>query len=252
MHTFSLGLEIQTSRQQGQDDGVSTEADSIKNVTRTKAYKRGYGSLARGRGPRDWVRDDRRKSAMENIRSIVARINKNSLFNKTRSASDGRGNGLYNEAALDELKMFEAKYEASLKNFGGHNQQSVDADEYDDGMDLGADVVEELDDGKGRSSSTLPHNIDTWESSHVNHVEDEKQDVVEDEKRDVVEEADNDASDLYEETLPDPKNSRVESHSQRAEGQPARKLIPESRPKKKPPKNRKVSGNCISFHMNNQ
>lgn len=180
---------------------------------------------------------------MDNIRSIVARINNKSFFNKSRSASGDRGNGLHNDAGRDELKMFEAKYEASLKNHGGHNQQSEDADEYDDGMEFVGDVLEDLDDGKERSSSTIPRSTDTVESSHANRVEDEK--------RDVVEEADSDASDLYEETPPDPKSSGVESHSQRTEGQPARRLIPESRTKKKP-KNRKVAGNCISFHVYNQ
>lgn len=266
IYTLCLGVEISTH--QAQDDDISMDADFFKNVTRTKASKHlkfGNGSFARGRGSRDRVkrRDEdealrqARDGSVENIRAIMKNLNRKSLFNKTRGFWNRQGNSLYNEAGRKELIMFEAKYKASLKNVRGskdvpddaderNHEALVDADEYDDGMDLRADVVEELDDagidGRERAASTIPRAIDTWDSSHVDHVEDEKQDV--------VEEADNDASDLYsEETPTDPQNSSVLHNSKRAssvEVRPARRLIPEKRRPgaKKKPKNQKPLGNC--------
>lgn len=268
---YSLCSGVETSRHQTQDNDISMDVEVHANVTRTKAFKglkSGRGSSKSGRYTQDLVKDDGRRDAdykeealrraqdgsVDNIRSTVGNIKNKSLFDESRSVSDHQGNGLYNEAGRNELKMFEAKYEASLKNIKGSkeilgaNQQSgdadernreapVDADEYDDGMDLRADVVEELDDAgpEGKTRSARPHTIDTWESSHVNLVEDEKQDV---------EEADKGSSDSNsEETLSDPQISRVI-----AERQPARRLIPRPGSKKKP-KHRKVSGNCNSFHI---
>ncbi|KAH6780412.1 transmembrane protein [Perilla frutescens var. hirtella] len=270
----SKGLEI--SRHQAQDDYISSNVDFRMNVTRTKASKDlkfGHESSAHGRDSRDWDKDDRRRDEayrkvalgkaqdvfVDNIRSTMANINNKSLFNLSHVVLDHQGNGLYNEAGRNELKMYEAKYEASLKNISGSkdmlgdNQQSEDADEknreaigdvdeYDDGVDLRADVVEELDDagpdGKDRSASTIPLTIDTWESSHVNHVEDEKQDIVEE-----VDKASTDSNSV--ETIPNPQNSTVGYHSKQAKGQPARRLIPEKRSSsRKKPKHRKVSGTC--------
>lgn len=252
---YSLCSGLETSRHRTQDDDISKDADFHPNVTRTKALKglkSGLGSSKSGRYSHDLVKDDRKRDAdykEEALRrardvSVDNRNMKNkSLLDEFHGVSDHQVNGLYNEAGRSELKMFEAKYEASLKNtkgsskeIHGDNQQSgdADADEYDDGMDLRTDVVEELDEAgpEGKARSARPHTIDTWESSHVSLVEDEKQDA--------VEEADKGSSDSNsEETLSDPLISRVI-----AERQPVRRLIPQSRPKKKP-KHRKVSGNCI-------
>lgn len=258
---------MEISIHQAQDDDTSTDADFLKNVTRTKAskyLKLGSGS-SRGRGSRDRGKDAKmrdenealrqtRDGSVENIRSIMKNIKRKSILN-------GSDRGLYKEGERNELIMFEAKYKASLKNIKGSNdvldddqlsdeKPLVDADEYDDGLDLSADVVEELDDagrdGTDRAASTiLPQSIDTWDSSHM--------DLVEDEKQDVIEEADKDSSDLNsQETLPHPQNASGQYNSKRTrptEGQTAHRLIPEKRrpDSKKKPKNRKPQGNCTSF-----
>ncbi|XP_042008413.1 probable hexosyltransferase MUCI70 isoform X1 [Salvia splendens] len=262
---------VEISIHQAQDDDISTDADFLKNVTRTEAskyHKLGNGSFSRGRDSRDRGKDAKmrdenealrqtRDGSVENIRSIMKNIKRKSLFN-------GSHRGLYKEGEHNELIMFEAKYKASLKNVKGSKdvvgddqlsdeKPLVGADEYDDGLDLRADVVEELGDaghdGTDRATSTiLPHSIDTWDSSHL--------DLVEDEKQDVVEEADKDSSDLNsEETLPHPQNASDQFNSKRtrpAEGQPVRRLIPEKRrsDSKKKPKNRKPPSACQMEIMN--
>lgn len=115
---------------------------------------------------------------------------KKSLTAKSRKDLDHRGNGLYNEAGRNELKMYEAEYEASLKTIGqskGHGvveQQSHDAgtgnenkmvdsdDEYDDGIDLQDARTEDDDDitqdDTDHSIATSLHDLDGKDSS-VSH-----------------------------------------------------------------------------------
>ncbi|XP_042006360.1 probable hexosyltransferase MUCI70 [Salvia splendens] len=153
-----------------------------------------------------------RDGSVENIHSIMKNIKRKSIFN-------GSHRGLYKEGERNELIMFEAKYKASLKNIKG----SEDV--------LGDD-----------------HLSDTWDSSHL--------DLVEDEKQDVIEEADKDSSDLNsQETLPHPENASGQYNSKRTrptEGQTAHRQIPEKRrpDSKKKPKNRKPPGACPMAIMN--
>ena len=140
-----------------------------------------------GGDSRYWERDDRRRDedynekALEHStmsirdrsidKSCVVVKGKNDnekiFFDNSTKGSGGRGNGLYNEAGRDELKIYEVEYEASLKNvgqsinehgdrnkpsddagFGMHNEKMDADDEYDDGIDSHeARMVEDGDNG---------------------------------------------------------------------------------------------------------
>ena len=157
---------------EGNGFNVDDEDDFLANVTRTETYKVlkfGKGSVVHGRDSRYWDRDDRRRDedydedAVEHSRvddrdeasdasTKVKSFDKKSADVGSRKGSEGKGVGLYNEAGRDELKMYEAEYEASLKNARSkeddqQNQQLDDEhlekpndivdifDEYDDGID---------------------------------------------------------------------------------------------------------------------
>ncbi|KAK9111901.1 hypothetical protein Scep_019420 [Stephania cephalantha] len=163
----------------GQDNDSNDDLDFLANVTRTKhstVLKFGRGSGKHGRDSRYWDKDDRRRddeyseSASEldnaddhNEASVdKIRINegtksrespphKSSAELQGKLVTDPKSIGLYNEAGRDELKQYEAEYEASLKNVehleqekGGEHDKVFDADlesqafddEYDDGIDF--------------------------------------------------------------------------------------------------------------------
>lgn len=164
-----------------QDDGdVENDSDFLTNVTRTqgKVLQFGHGSVNHGRDSRYWDKDDRRRDDDYNEEDLE--WNPDSDLDKEQSPPDGKkgdkksfskgldhgGNGLYNEAGRDELRKYEAKYQASLENAehsqDGHhlpNQQSSDADKgkkrelvdaddgYDDGIDLEDAHTDGYDDG---------------------------------------------------------------------------------------------------------
>ncbi|KAF5192143.1 Transmembrane protein [Thalictrum thalictroides] len=161
-----------------QDDGLKNDLDFIANVTQTKSYrvlKFGHGSIAHGRDSRYWDRDDRRRdddyneseSEISNSRDEVINIehnkdksgSKHPIVDNSSGKSNGklgldhRSAGLYNEAGRDELKHYEAEYEASLKNVGQLRQMnSNEHNGISNGVDLesqieGADVDDEYDDG---------------------------------------------------------------------------------------------------------
>lgn len=170
------------------DDELKNDLDFLTNVTRTNTFKVvgfGKGSIGHGRDSRYWDKDDRRRDddysedVQENA-SMAARdesISTGRVSVKVNSGdekisvddphkdSDQKGVGLYNEAGRNELKMYEAEYEASLKNAGqsgnlngNENQQSGDrligvysepidvVDEYDDNIEFHDTQVEEYDD----------------------------------------------------------------------------------------------------------
>lgn len=129
--------------------------------------------MVHGRDSRYWDKDDRRRdedynedvvehsgkaatdeaTVKEHVPVKVKNVEKSALDGSSVKGSDRRGVGLYNEAGRNELKMYEAEYEASLKNSGTsfaegvHHQQQFDEDlekqneavdgidEYDDGID---------------------------------------------------------------------------------------------------------------------
>ncbi|KAL3830276.1 hypothetical protein ACJIZ3_019078 [Penstemon smallii] len=274
----SKGGEI--NRHLAQDDDTSNDTDFLMDVTRiqnSQELKFGHGSVAHGRDSRYWDKDDRRRDedyseeelervqdgSVDKFDTPEKNGDKKSSFDKSHKVLDHRGDGLYNEAGRNELKMYEAEYEASLKNTGEStdvhgktNQQSRDtdesrhrtlddADDYDDGIDLQDDQMEEYDDvghdDKDNSGASEPHKIGIRKSSHVHHASNKKQQI--------VEEADKTSNDLYrEESLSESQYAEINAnsgHANFAEGQHVRKLMPvrHSRSKKKP-KRRKFSGSC--------
>ncbi|KAK6116631.1 hypothetical protein DH2020_049630 [Rehmannia glutinosa] len=274
----SKGGEI--NRQQAQDDDTGNDTDFLMDVRRiqnSNELKFGRGSVAHGRDSRYWDKDDRRRDddyseedlerardgSVDKVRAPVKNIDKKSNHDRSHEVSDHRGNGLYNEAGRNELKMYEAEYEASLKSVGEstdmhdyRNKRSGDiderehralddADEYDDGIDLQDVQIEEGDDvghdDKDHSSATKPRIIGSEEASHVHYPRNKNQNV--------DEEADKDSADLYSKDSPPDlqhvKVNAISGHASGAEGQPVRRLTPEKRSgSKKKPKRRKFSGSC--------
>lgn len=170
------------------DDELKNGLDFLTNVTRTNTFKVvgfGKGSIGHGRDSRYWDKDDRRRdddysedvlehasmaSTDESINTGHVSVKVDSGDEKIsvgdpRKGLDRKGVGLYNEAGRNELKMYEAEYEASLKNAAqsgnlneNENQQSGDKiigvhsepidvdDEYDDNVEFHDTQVEEYDD----------------------------------------------------------------------------------------------------------
>lgn len=157
----------------GEEDDLKSDLDFLANVTRTENVKVlgfGRGSVAHGRDSRYWDRDDRRRDedyseeAVENTKgtSNNASSDKSRMSTKGKNGSkkssvddsrgvNRRGVGLYNEAGRNELKMYEAEYEASLKSSGqsikqtgnknelsdtGDENEEFDAEDEYDGIDL--------------------------------------------------------------------------------------------------------------------
>ncbi|KAK9109838.1 hypothetical protein Sjap_017898 [Stephania japonica] len=175
-HFVSADKESDASN--GQDNDLNDDSDFLANVTRTKhstVLKFGRGSGKHGRDSRYWDKDDRRRddeysesaSELENADDHnEASVDKIHVKERTKSrepphkpsaelqgklVTDAKSIGLYNEAGRDELKQYEAEYEASLKNVerlekekGGEHDKVFDADlesqafddEYDDGIDF--------------------------------------------------------------------------------------------------------------------
>lgn len=170
------------------DDELKNDIDFLTNVTRTNTLKVvgfGKGSISHGRDSRYWDKDDRRRdddysedilehaSMAATDKSIgtghasvkVDSGNEKLSVDDPHKGSDRKGVGLYNEAGRNELKMYEAEYEASLKNAGlsgnlngNENQQSGDKiigvnsepidvdDEYDDNVEFHDTRIGEYDD----------------------------------------------------------------------------------------------------------
>ncbi|PRQ24403.1 hypothetical protein RchiOBHm_Chr6g0272041 [Rosa chinensis] len=168
--TTPTGAEINSNR--AQEDDSRNDSDFLTNVTRTetsKVLKFGKGSVTHGRDSRYWDKDDRRRDEDynedvvqhggagvddESTRATQVKNSKNKSENDEFLNSSNKRAGLYNEAGRKELKIYEAEYEASLKN----NRQSNDGyletrndvidadDEYDDGIDSRETHTEEYDD----------------------------------------------------------------------------------------------------------
>ncbi|GFP81360.1 hypothetical protein PHJA_000279300 [Phtheirospermum japonicum] len=249
---FSLQSKGEINRHQAQDDDTSNDTDFLMDVSQIRKpneLKFGRGSVGHGRDSRDWDKDDRnrdndyneeeareraRDGSVDKVNSPVKNRDKKPFNDRSHEASDHRGSSLYNEAGRNELKMYEAEYEASLKTVAEstdmhdyQNRQSEDtdgkehreleeADEYDDGIDLQDDQIEEGDDDKNHSSATKPRIT---------------------------------GSDLHGKDSPrDFQRAKVDPISGRAigaEAQPVRKVMPEKRSgSKKKSKRRKFSGSC--------
>ncbi|KAK2987935.1 hypothetical protein RJ640_003413 [Escallonia rubra] len=189
---LSRDKEVNGNKAQGDDLG--NDPDFLTNVTRTqtdKVLQFGHGSVANGRDSRYWDRDDRRRDN-DYTEDAVERASTSTQLGSTDKVhvpakgrnSDKRSSvGLYNEAGRDELKMYEAEYEASLRSGGkseskdsnknwlskdavlGTRRDDVDVDdEYDDVIDVNDPRMEDYDDaGHGNtdhSDVAKSHSID--------------------------------------------------------------------------------------------
>lgn len=178
-----------------QDSYVKDDSQIPSNLTQTKTstvLQFGHGSIAHGRDSRYWDRDDRRRDNAYNEdeseignsgidKEHVRNTSKNkhhSLDNSSEKSTgklglNGRSVGLYNEAGRNELKHYEAEYEASLRNVGQLRQKNVVGHERLDAMDLeskmeGTDVDDEYDDGIDSLDSRVLESDDT---NHENEVQ---------------------------------------------------------------------------------
>ncbi|KAI3761094.1 hypothetical protein L1987_51502 [Smallanthus sonchifolius] len=157
-------------------DEFGTDLDFLANVTRTKRskiLKFGHGFVGHGRDSRYWDKDDRRRDedygeelvgdsevgvhdesvVDDSVQSkVYERQKKLSEENKRRS--NHRVTGLYNEAGRNELKMYEAEYEASLKGVSvskkeaksiNHLPDVTNKQKHDDEDDLDDEYNDEID-----------------------------------------------------------------------------------------------------------
>ncbi|OVA01975.1 Protein of unknown function DUF616 [Macleaya cordata] len=189
---YYISRDKEFNRFDAQDDDLKNDLDFLTNVTRiknSKVLKFGHGSVAHGRDSRYWDRDDRRRDDEynENVSELANMedddngstdkdhgkerkgskqfsVDNSRKKPRVKYAVDHRSVGLYNEAGRDELKLYEAEYEASLKNVGQLAQvNNNDHDEVSDGLSLGlqnegADFDDEYDDGIDSSDGRLTEN----------------------------------------------------------------------------------------------
>ncbi|CAK9155488.1 unnamed protein product [Ilex paraguariensis] len=280
---FYLSSKDQGSKDfHAQDDDSGNDTDFLTNVTRTqrfKVLKFGHGSVAHGRDSRYWDRDDRRRDEdysedMVEHASVDAHDgsidsghvslkgkddDKKSIIAESRKGLDIRGGGLYNEAGRDELKTYEAEYEASLKGVGhsrkehsNTNQQSDDA--HAETQNEGMDFDDEYDDG------IYLHDARNEEYQDAVHDDGDHSDVVKSgiidakiKDRNIAEKVEGASSDLSGE---DSSSNSVHSDEERVthvsviDGQSVRSTSERHSVSKKKSKRRKFSGSCEMKFLN--
>ncbi|KAK1422167.1 hypothetical protein QVD17_25099 [Tagetes erecta] len=179
----------------GDTDEFGTDLDFLANVTRTerrKIVKFGHGFVGHGRDSRYWDKDDRRRDddygedlagdseigvrdeslANDSVQSRLHDRQKK-LSEGNRRRSNHRVTGLYNEAGRNELKMYEAEYEASLKGVSVSKMEAksenhppdviskqkhdeVDSDdEYNDEIDMHDIRLEDYNAGLGNDQHSV-------------------------------------------------------------------------------------------------
>ncbi|EOA39859.1 hypothetical protein CARUB_v10008532mg [Capsella rubella] len=145
----------------------SYEGDFLTNVTRidpSKVLEFGHGSVVHGRDSRDWDKDDRRRDDDYN----EAEVKKDVQVQNPVKGSDLKGIGMYNEAGRNELKMYEAEYQATLGKSGGSlkkngvSHEGVDVDTEDDDAVESHDGDEYVDSGH-EDDNEEPHKEKTSE-----------------------------------------------------------------------------------------
>ncbi|ESQ33332.1 hypothetical protein EUTSA_v10006981mg [Eutrema salsugineum] len=151
----------------------SYEGDFLTNVTRidpAKVLEFGHGSVVHGRDSIYWDKDDRRRDDDYNEDEVehkyvdvdrsVAEVKKDPV-----KGLDLKGIGLYNEDGRNELKKYEAEYQASLvkggeslkKSGGDHEAVDMDPDE-DDAIDSHDSQGDEyVDSGHDEDENEEPH-----------------------------------------------------------------------------------------------
>lgn len=270
MHLWYLVADINSNFRQ--DDEIGNDTDFLTNVTRTdksRVVKFGHGSVKHGRDSRYWDGDDRRRDLDYGEAELewprdgsvgkdsvsVKYSDKKSSTAESQNGSVQRGNGLYNEAGRNELKKYEAKYEASLKNIGLSKQddakQSHDAstedenrmvdvdDEYDDGIDVQdarTDDDEISQNDADHSITTTSHDLDGGDSSLSHESKGDQQNFAHE-----IDEYSNDASDG--DSVSSKPSDKDSKHVSSINSQSAKKSGSEKRSSsKKKTKRRKFSG----------
>ncbi|GAB4844823.1 hypothetical protein Ancab_038211 [Ancistrocladus abbreviatus] len=203
---LSRGLNTSNSL----DDDFKNDQDFLTNVSRinTAEVKFGRGSVAQGRDSRYWDGDDRRRDEDYNedvvdkdskvnrdeyrkghVAGKGKKVNRKSPTNNIKSTHQRVG--LYNEAGRNELKMYEEKYEASLKNVGQSGKENEEGnhvsddgdsdmdnedididDEYDDGIDSHDARMEDYEENghENEADSDLPESHTEKDSQSSNNV----------------------------------------------------------------------------------
>ncbi|KAI3917260.1 hypothetical protein MKX01_000037 [Papaver californicum] len=246
-----------------QDDDLRNDSDFLTNVTRikNKVLRFGHGSVSHGRDSRYWDRDDRRRddeynenvsdlANMDDVDSVSAdkdhmKLRIRNKLQHLKQSEDHKTVGLYNEAGRDELKHYEAEYEASLKNVGqvNNNEHNVVSDGEDLGLENeGADVDDEYDDGIDSSDGRQTEN-----DIQVNAAEGE------DDKND--ESSDTKDPNSYREPEEDTSHNddTVKVDSRRVSGKAARRSTSEKKTnsRKTKPKRHKFSGSSCEMKFLN-
>ncbi|KAJ8445169.1 hypothetical protein Cgig2_029541 [Carnegiea gigantea] len=175
-------VDADINKRDAQDYDFSN--DFLANVTRITAaqVKFGNGAVAYGRDSRYWDGDDRRRDEDYN-EDAVSKSSSSSERQSDKDHVPSRGNspakksddnankhadhhGLYNEAGRNELKIYEEKYEASLKNVGqsglGTGEGSHESD--DSNPDMENEETENDAEYENESGSRNTH-VDDYEGN---------------------------------------------------------------------------------------
>lgn len=145
----------------------SYEGDFLTNVTRidpTKVLEFGQGSVVHGRDSRYWDKDDRRRDNDYNeVEMEHKSVDEAEVKKDVPVHNPVKGIGLYNEAGRNELKMYEAEYQAtlgkgdhSLKKNGVH-REGVDMDPEDDDDAIDSHDGDEYVDSGHEDDNEEPH-----------------------------------------------------------------------------------------------
>ncbi|KAL7606524.1 hypothetical protein Lser_V15G19172 [Lactuca serriola] len=143
-------------------DEFGSDLDFLANVTRTERSKivkfgHGNGFVGHGGDSRYWDRDDRRRDddygedlvGNGSTSTSIASKRYVSEDNNKRRSSDHKVAGLYNEAGRNELKMYEAEYEASLKGVSVSKKEAKTmnqlADSEEDDVIVDDEYIDEID-----------------------------------------------------------------------------------------------------------
>lgn len=174
-----------------QDDIIEDDVDFLTNVTRTQGQnvQFGRGSFKYGRDSRYWDKDDRRRD--EDYSEEDLERNRNATLDMFQSALKGkksdkkssssksvidldlRRGGLYNEAGRDELKVYEAEYQASLnsndKSHGRNSTKNHSSDITEDGRSSEMVVIDQ-DNTNTEGYDEYSHEVDDYSTGvSLNH-----------------------------------------------------------------------------------
>ncbi|KAL4274133.1 hypothetical protein GQ457_13G023050 [Hibiscus cannabinus] len=246
-----------------EDDDLKVDSDFLTNVTRMENFKIlnfGNGSVSHGRDSRYWDRDDRRRDddynedAVENNNTdsrdvhldgghVPTKVkNKKGAFLDSDRDLDRRVAGLYNEAGRNELKIYEAEYEASLKNGGKSKKELGHSHQLSDSKDFG--THDEVDDADENYNDDIDSS-DTQKDEYDDFARDK--DYILDEAKSHDENLNESSSSLNAKTNKEHivKEVKEVSTLSREASQDVRKYGKSSKAgSKKKPRRRKFSGSC--------